>query len=104
MGVVGDARFSPQIVNATYDPRKKQWVLAHRLDRVRYADYDRVRNYPTVIDALKAVRLPVERANFHFECAYQPAADLAMQELGPHIRFLMKQLCKGGLEFGRQTV
>lgn len=102
-GVTGDARFAPTIFNATYDPSKKQWVLAHRLDRVQYKDYDRVRFYPTVRDALTACRLPIERANFHFECAYQPAADLAMQELGPHIRNLLKQLCKGGLEFGRQT-
>lgn len=103
LGVTGDARFAPTIFNASYDPSKKQWVLAHRLDRVQYKDYDRVRFYPTVRDALTACRLPIERANFHFECAYQPAADLAMQELGPHIRNLFKQLAKGGLEFGRQT-
>ena len=102
-GLTGDARFAAQITNVSFDPKHRQWVLAHRLDRVRYQDYDRVRFYPTVIDALNSILLPIERANFHFECAYQPAADLAMQELGPHIRNLIKQLARGGLQFGRQT-
>lgn len=103
-GVPGDARFAPLLVSADFDKSKRQWVLGHRLDRISYRDYDSVRFYPTVRDALQAVILPIERANFHFECSDQVVADLAMQELGPHIRGLMRNLAKGGMEWGRQTV
>lgn len=104
LSVVGDARWAPLLYNVTRNEAQNTWVLAHRIDRIRYQDYDRVRFYPTVIDGLNAIMLPIQRANFHMQCADRNLADLAMQELGPDIRELLRNLVKGGLEFGRQTV
>lgn len=101
-GITGEARFATTMASFT---RKGsgEIAIAYRIDSISWKDYDRVRSYPTVEDALNAIRLPLVRANFHFECTDQTLANLAMQELGPHIHNLIDGLAKGGLEFGNST-
>jgi hypothetical protein len=103
LGRTGDARYVPQM---TRWGQKGQAVvcLANRFDDVSIRDYDRVRMYPVVRDALSTIVSPIKRANFHFSCSDQAIADLAMQEVGPHIGYLVGQLIRGGAEFGRQSM
>jgi len=102
VGRTGEARFTPQM--ARWDRRTGDTVcVAHRWDEITYRDYDRVRFYPVVRDAIKALMIPVARVNFHFSCPRQEVADLAAQELDGPIRSLLKDLAAGGLQFGRHT-
>lgn len=100
----GDARYVPQIATWKAGKDGKVACLANRYDEVSIRDYDRVRFYPVVRDALAVLRTPLKRANFHFVCSRQDVADLAKQELGPHIPDLVNILTKGALEFGYQVV
>gem|GEM_PF-3300245 len=63
-----------------------------------------MRFYPVVRDALSIIRLPVERANFHFECSDPLVSDLADHLLRSQIRELFQSLARGALEFGHQVV
>jgi len=100
----GDARYVPQIASWRVEKGGKVVCMANRYDEVSIRDYDRARFYPVVRDALACKVTPLRRANFHFVCARQDIADLAKQELGPHISDLVNILTKGGTEFGYQVV
>lgn len=90
---------------AKWDDKNGRVVcLANRYDEISIRDYDRVRMYPVVRDGLAQQRMPLLRANFHFSCARQDIADLAMQQLRRHIRPLIEDLVRGAQEFGYQAV
>lgn len=101
----GDARYVPQINRWGRDRGGRAAVMASRYDEIRIKDYDRVRFYPVVRDALAVLRVPVSRATFHFSCPERPEiADLATTVLEPTIRPLLETLVRGGFEFGYQVV
>lgn len=78
---------------------------AHRQDSISIRDYDRARFYPIVWDALRAIRRPLSRIDFHFVCPGRPEiAELASQVLKDQIPPLIKTLIKGKQEFGYQVV
>lgn len=105
-GRTGDARYVPQVANWGRSPHDPSLVVcqANRWDKISVQDYDRLRYYPVVADALQTIRKPVERANFHFACSDPRVSALASELLTSHIRELIRVLMKGALEFGWQAV
>ena len=101
----GDARYVPQINHWGRDRHGRVAVMASRLDSITIRDYDRVRFYPVVRDALAVLRVPVSRARFHFHCPERPEiAELAQAVLAPKVRPLLETLVRGAFEFGHQVV
>lgn len=101
----GDARYVPQINRWGRDRQGRVAVMASRLDSITIRDYDRVRFYPVVRDALAVLRVPVSRARFHFHCPERPEiAELAQAVLAPKVRPLLETLVRGAFEFGHQVV
>ena len=104
LGRTGDARYLPVMAQfgtrAGKKGREQRVQMANRLDDISYADYDRARFYPVVRDGIRSFVNPIGRANIHFVCDNQDAAELAQQELAPLISDLARQSIRGGMEFG----
>ena len=100
-GRTGDLRYSWTEVSP--EGKRPKAVLAHRIDTITIEDLDRVRFYPTVRDALRTRRGPLERADFFFTCPRKDVAEAAQALLERPIRNLLRTLFKGAGEFGRQS-
>lgn len=100
MARTGDARYVPQM--AVFGPKKSgtRTQMANRLDEIDFRDYERVRFYPVIRDGIRSIVAPAARANVHFTCDRPEIAELAQQEIGPLIPAMIKQMIRGGLEFG----
>ena len=87
---------------ASFGPGKGGVVVqqANRLDDVTVQDLDRTREYPIVKDSINTLLIPLLRAEYSFKCDRQEIADLAKQELGPHVRPMTRALVKPAMEFG----
>lgn len=100
----GDIRYIPQIRKSERGEISGEPFMVYRLDDVDYADLDRIRHYPVVIDGLDKFLAPLVSANVHFSCSNKEAAALAKKVLGPMMPELIRTLFKGAWEFGFQVV
>lgn len=103
LGRTGDARYVPIMSTRSKDREGRVAAITNRYDEVKIREYDWVRMYPVVKDALSQIRTPLKKANFHFTCPRQDIADLAMQEHKQLIPGFIDQMVRGAHEFGYQA-